>query len=143
MQDDIQQRAVDLENTVVINKSQFPEPVHEEADPRTGCANHFRQHLLADLWNHSLGYAFFAKAGEQQKDPSQSLFARIEKLVNQIFFIADVPRQQVVIAVAESIRSAWPASDASPKKSRPSSIPIVASLPVFETTVSFTVPVWI
>jgi hypothetical protein len=29
---------------------------------------------------------------EQQKDPGQPLFARIEKLINQIFFVTDVPR---------------------------------------------------
>jgi hypothetical protein len=33
VQDDIEQRAVDLQPTIVVNKSQFPEAVHEEADP--------------------------------------------------------------------------------------------------------------
>jgi hypothetical protein len=33
VQDDMQQRAVDLQPAVVVNKSQFPEPVHEEANP--------------------------------------------------------------------------------------------------------------
>jgi hypothetical protein len=32
---------------------------------------------------------------EQQKDPGQPLFARIEKLINQIFFVTDVARQQI------------------------------------------------
>jgi hypothetical protein len=32
---------------------------------------------------------------EQQKDPGQPLFARIEKLINQVFFVTDVPRQQI------------------------------------------------
>src|ERR1700731_4736286 len=86
---------MNLQPAVVVNESQFPEPVHEEAAPRTGCADHSRQHLLADLWNYVLGHAFFAKTGEQQKDPGQPLFARIEKLVNQSFFVTDVPRQQI------------------------------------------------
>jgi hypothetical protein len=172
VQDDMQQRAVDLETTVVVNKSQFPEPVHEEADPRTGCANHFRQHLLADLRNYGLGHAFFAKMGEQQKNPSQSLFARIEKRVNQqIFFIADVPRQQIgykhvgkfvfpmkrfhhgflLDSQNSAIRYCGCRIHAEPlarkrsfaEKSSSPNIPIVASLPVFQTTVSFTLPVYI
>ena len=43
---------------------------------------------------------------------------------------------QSVIAVAVSMRRGWPARQASPKKSLSPNIPIVASLPVFETTVS-------
>jgi hypothetical protein len=33
--------------------------------------------------------------GEQQKDSGQPLFARIKELINQIFFVTDVPRQQI------------------------------------------------
>src|ERR1039457_4222188 len=89
----IEQRAMDLQPAIVVNKTQFSEPVHEEADPRAGCANHLRQHLLTDLGDYRLGYAFLAKMSEQQKDPGQSLFARIEKLINQVFFVTDVRRQ--------------------------------------------------
>ena len=77
-----------------MNEAQFSEPVHEEADPRPGRADHFRQHLLTDLGDYRLGFAFLAKMGEQQKDPGQPLLARIEKLINQIFFVPDVPRKQ-------------------------------------------------
>ena len=77
---------------VIINKSQFPEPVHEEADPRAGCADHFRQHLLTDLGNYTLLFAFLAKMSEQQKDPGQPLFAGVEKLINQVFLVTNVPR---------------------------------------------------
>jgi hypothetical protein len=78
VQDDIKQRAVNLQPAVVVNKAQFPEPVHEKADPRAGCAYHLCQHLLADLGNYVLGCAFLAKMSEQQEDPGQPLFARIE-----------------------------------------------------------------
>jgi len=86
---------VDLQPAVVVNKSQFPETVHEEADPRAGCAHHLSQHLLTDLGNYTLRFAFLAKMSEQQKDPGQSFFAGIEELVNQIFFVSNVPRQQI------------------------------------------------
>jgi hypothetical protein len=65
---------VDLQPTVVVvNKSQFPESVHEEADPRAGGADHFRQHLSTDLGNYGLRCAFLAEMGEQQKAPGQPL----------------------------------------------------------------------
>jgi len=86
---------VDLQPTVVVNKSQFSEPVHEEADPRAGGADHFRQGLLTDLGDYGFRNAFLAKMSEQQKYPGQPLFARIEKLIHQILFIPDVPRQQI------------------------------------------------
>ena len=56
---------MDLQTAVVVNKTQFPKPVHEEADARAGGTDHFRQRLLTDLWNYSLGYALFAKTSEQ------------------------------------------------------------------------------
>jgi len=91
VENDVQKRAVDLQPAVVVNESHFPEPVHEEADPRAGGADHFRQHRLTDLGNYRLGLAFLAKMSEQQQDSGQPFFARIEKLIHQIFFITDVP----------------------------------------------------
>jgi len=54
VQNYVEQRGVDLQTAVVVNKSQFSESVHEEADPRAGGADHFRQHLLADLGHYTL-----------------------------------------------------------------------------------------
>ena len=86
---------MDFEPAVVVNKAQFSEPVHEVADPRAGCADHFRQHLLTDLGNYRLGCAFLAKMSEQQKDPGQPLFAGIEELIDQILLVTDVSPQQI------------------------------------------------
>ena len=80
-QDEIKQRTVDLQPAIGVNEAQFPEPVREEADPRAGCADHFRQHFLTNLGNYTLGFPFFAKMGEQQKHTGQPFFARIEKAV--------------------------------------------------------------
>src|SRR5579872_4112314 len=49
---------------------------------------------------------------------------------------------QSVIAVAEPMRSGWPAREPSPKKFPSFSIPIVASFPALDTTVSRTLPSW-
>src|ERR1039458_6342968 len=81
VQNDVEQRAVYLETAIVMNETQFPEPVHKKTDSRTSRAYHLGQGLLTDLGNYRLGYTFLAKTGEQQKDPGQPFFARIEKLI--------------------------------------------------------------
>ena len=62
----------------IVNEAQLSEPIHEKTDPRPGCAYHLGEGLLTDLGDYSLGCPFLAKMGEQQKDPGQPLFARIE-----------------------------------------------------------------
>ncbi len=65
VKDDIKQRAVDLQTAVVVNKSQFPEPIHEETDTRASCAHHLCEGLLTDFGDYSPGFAVPAKMGEQ------------------------------------------------------------------------------
>ncbi len=78
MQDDIKQRALNLHPAVVVNKAQVSESVHEKADPRAGCAYHFRQYLLTNLGNNGLGCAFLTKMSQQHQD-SGSLFSLVLK----------------------------------------------------------------
>ena len=40
MQNYVEQRAVDLQTTIVVNETQFPEPVHEEAYSGTSGTHH-------------------------------------------------------------------------------------------------------
>ena len=65
VQNYIEQRAVDLQATVVVNEHQFPKPVHEEADSRTSRAYHLGQGLLTDFGNHGLWHILLAKMREQ------------------------------------------------------------------------------
>ena len=51
--------------------------------------------LLTDLRDYWLGHSFLTKMSEHKKDTRQSLFAGVKQLINQIFFIANVPRQQI------------------------------------------------
>ena len=74
----------------VINKAQLPELIHEMTDPRPGCADHLCQTILTDSGEHRFAAAFLAKMSEQQKDPGQTLFAGVEKLVDEIRFVSDV-----------------------------------------------------
>jgi hypothetical protein len=43
MQNDIEQGFMDTDSSVVLDEAQLPEPVHEEADTRTGGSDHFCQ----------------------------------------------------------------------------------------------------
>ena len=69
MQNDVEQRAVDLQRAFgaagVVNEAQLPESVHEEADSRTSRPDHLGQRFLADLGNDGFGNAFLAKMSEQ------------------------------------------------------------------------------
>ncbi len=51
MKDDIDEGAVNAQFTVILNQAKLFELVHKDTDPRAGGANHFRQRLLADLWD--------------------------------------------------------------------------------------------
>jgi hypothetical protein len=45
---------MDLQTPVVADESQFPEPVHEKANPGSGGTHHFGQSLLANFGNYRL-----------------------------------------------------------------------------------------
>jgi hypothetical protein len=55
---------------VIVNETHFPEPVHEEAHPRSRGADHLGDRLLTDLGDWSLVHAFLAEVGKQQQNPS-------------------------------------------------------------------------
>jgi hypothetical protein len=55
-------------------------------------------------------------------------------------FLSILITEQSVIAVAEHRRIGCPARQPSPKKSPSFGMPMVASFPIFDTTVSFTFP---
>jgi predicted solute-binding protein len=75
---------------VVVDKTELPELLHIAADPGSGCADHLCQGVLVYFWNYRFRSALLAKMSESQEDPSQPLFARVEKLVDKIRFVSDV-----------------------------------------------------
>ncbi len=95
VQNDIQQRAVDLQSAIVIDEAQFTEFIHERAHPRSRRANHFRERLLADLCNDWLRFTLLAEVREKKKSPRQALFARIEQLIDEVRFNSDIPSQKM------------------------------------------------
>ncbi len=51
---------------------------------RDGSCDHLGQGSLYDLRYSSLGFARLSKLRHQEKDPSQTLFDTVEKLVDQV-----------------------------------------------------------
>src|SRR6267154_4750111 len=80
---------------VVADESQLPELVHEGVNAGTGRADDLRQRLLADLRGDRLRRAFLAEIRQGEQRPSESLFARIEELIDQVGLDAAVADQQV------------------------------------------------
>ena len=78
MKNYIEQRTVDLQTAIfasrVVDETQFPEPVHEKAYPRTSGADHLRQGFLTDLGNHGLRNTFLAKMSQHEENARQTLF---------------------------------------------------------------------
>src|SRR5271157_1171510 len=95
VQDDIQQRAVNVQSAVIVDEAQLAEPVHEEVDSGARGANDLGQHLLADFGNHRLGFALLPEVRQQEQHPRQPLFAGVEKLVYQVLLNADVAGEQI------------------------------------------------
>src|SRR3954454_8979586 len=87
---------MNLQFSIVLNETKFPELVHEKTDPGTRSADHLSQHLLRNIGDHSFGLAFLAKIGQQQENAGQSFFAGIEELIDKVFLNPEITRQQMV-----------------------------------------------
>ena len=75
--------------TVIIDKAEIPELVHEMTNPRPGRSDHLCQVLLIYSGKYRLGSTLFAIMSKHQEYPSQTLFARVEQLVDKILFVPD------------------------------------------------------
>ena len=81
--------------TIVIDKAELPELVHEMTDPRPGGADHLGQLFLIDLGECRPISTSLAKMRKQQENPGQAFLAEIEESIHEIFFDANHTRKQV------------------------------------------------
>jgi len=95
VEDYAQERIVDVDLAVVLDKAQFPEFVHEKIDAGPRCANHLRQHLLRNFGEHCLRLALCAIAREQQQSARQPFLTGVEELVDQVLLDSYVSRQHI------------------------------------------------
>src|SRR3981189_2423182 len=93
VQNHVQQGIMDFQSSVVFDKTQFAEFVHEKAHARSGRADHLRQSFLTKLSHDRLWPAFLAEICKEKEKPGEALFARIEQLVDQVLFNSTVPSQ--------------------------------------------------
>ena len=70
-----EKRSVDGNLSVIIDKAEIPEFVHEFADSRARRTYHFGQCLLSDFGNLRLRLIQFPISGHQQQDARQALLA--------------------------------------------------------------------
>ena len=78
VKDNIQQGAMDFQLTVVFNKPQLSETVHEETHARARRAHHFGQSFLTDFRDDLFRAPFLAEPRQKQEYASQPLFTGIE-----------------------------------------------------------------
>ena len=66
VENNVEERTMNLQSIpVIVNEAHRPEPVHEETDPRPGCAHHLREGLLTHLGDYNLGLTFLAEMSQQ------------------------------------------------------------------------------
>ena len=97
MQNYAQEAVVDCQPAAVgvIDKAMLPELIHEMTYSRPGSAYHLCQITLTDTGKHRFGSAFLAEMRKQQENPGQTLFTRVEKLIDKVGFISDVAGKQM------------------------------------------------
>ena len=83
MQNDVEQRPMNPDATVVFNEAELAKAIHEEARARPGGADHFCLSFLRGLGDQRFRLSRLAKR-QQQEDPRQTLFAGVEKLIDKI-----------------------------------------------------------
>ena len=69
---------MDLDFSVVFDKTQFAEFVHEKAHTRSGRADHLRKRFLTKRSHYRLWPAFLAEICKEKEKSGEALFARIE-----------------------------------------------------------------
>ena len=67
---------------------------------------HFGERLLADLRDNRLRFPLLTEIRHDEEQSCQPLFARIEKLIDQILFYAGISGQEVR-NISENARSSW------------------------------------
>src|ERR1035438_2198123 len=84
VQNYVEQRLMHLDAAIVFDKTELAKPVHEEADPGAGGADHFSQSFLRYLRNQRLWITRFAKFRHQKKNARQAFFTGVEELIDKI-----------------------------------------------------------
>ena len=94
VQNDIEQRLMNLDGAVVFNKSEIAETIHEKTNSRPSSADHFRERFLGDFWNQCFRLTRLAEFRHQQQNSCQTLFTGIEELIDKVSLNAHAAGQE-------------------------------------------------
>jgi hypothetical protein len=94
-ENDIQERTVDLDVTIVVDEAQASKLIHKEAHAAAGRSDHLCEGLLTDLRQYWLGFALLAEIGQDQQQARKPFFTGIEELIDQIRLDTDGPSQKI------------------------------------------------
>jgi hypothetical protein len=96
MKHDAQERRLDLDPAVVVDKAQLPELVHEEVDAPACSPHDFGERFLRQSRHNPLRRAVLRSVPRQeQKRTGEPPFNRVEEMVDEIFFDADISLEHV------------------------------------------------
>ena len=70
----------------VTDEAKVSKLIHKVAYARSGCANHLSQRFLTVLSDDWLWLTFLAEIREEKEKSGEALLARIEQLIDQVFF---------------------------------------------------------
>jgi hypothetical protein len=84
VQDYMEQRLMYLDTTVVLYETEFTKAIHEKTYARPCGPDHLRQGFLRNLRDQAFRFSGLSEFRHQQKNPSQTLFTGVEKLINQV-----------------------------------------------------------
>src|ERR1044072_3475741 len=83
-----------LEFAVVLDESELAELVQEVVDARSCCADACSHHFLSNRCYDRTHLGFLANLSQHDEQASQSLFAGIEQLIDQISLDLAVAQQE-------------------------------------------------
>lgn len=84
-----------LQPAVVLDETQLAELIHKKADAAASGADHFGESSLRDASDDVLGLFTVAITRNQEEGSGQALLARVEELVDQVFFHPDISFEHV------------------------------------------------
>lgn len=95
VQNNRQQGLVDFDSAVGFDKAEFSKFIHKTIHAGTRGPDHFRKRLLGNVWEQAIWMFSLPVAGEQEQGSGQAFLNRVEELIDQIFFHANVVGEHV------------------------------------------------
>jgi hypothetical protein len=87
LSENLMQRAVNFQSTIVVDQSLFSEAIHKEVHTRTRRAYHFCQDLMAKHRNFHKGRPVSVQARQPEENQREPLFCGAGQKIRDMFLI--------------------------------------------------------